>query len=101
MVIDSYYILIFQLQFILTVWQYNLYAACFLFAFALRHAMHPKSYGKLILSPHVYMQLIVYEEAHAAQQINTSAYSMSLMVPVYSFASHPISCWDIWRVSTR
>ena len=54
--------------------------------------MHPKSYGKLILSPHVYMQLIVYEEAHAAQQIDTSAYSMSLMVPVYSFASHPISC---------
>ena len=45
-------------------------------------SMHPKSYGKLIPSPHVYMQLIVYEEAHAAQQINTSAYSMSLLLPM-------------------
>ena len=28
------------------------------------------------------MQLIVYEEAHAAQQINTSAYRMGLLVPM-------------------
>ena len=31
------------------------------------------------------MQLIVYEEAHAAQQINTSAYSMSLLLPMQNY----------------